>query len=188
MLCGGRPFGAVSAPRIGPDFVGLLAFYEYRIPAREVTLRFGGGARYHIGGGVRESGSLEGLDFGIDNALGGSAEVSVVYGILSGGLRYTPMRNSVEGISAPLNASSVGLFLGLTTPRNYGLARSYFQSIGLVLHPKHAFEHDGDFFELRLLYGFVPSGCQEGKEKRQAKHADVNQPFPPVLVRLRKSV
>ena len=98
--------------------VELLAFYGYRIPSRDMMLRVGGGVTYHIGGGVSGSGSFDGLDIGIDNALGGTGEVAVVFGILAAGLRYTHMSNTVEGTPASLDASSVGLFLGLTTPRN----------------------------------------------------------------------
>ncbi len=67
--------------------VELLAFYGYRVPERDMLLRFGGGVTYHLGGGVSGSGSLDGYELDIDNALGGTAEVSAVFGILSAGLR-----------------------------------------------------------------------------------------------------
>lgn len=95
--------------------VELLAFYGYRVPARDMRLRFGGGVTYHLGGGVSGSGSLEGNDVDIDNALGTTGEVAMVSGILSAGLRYTRMSPSVEGRT--MDGSSVGLFFGLTTPR-----------------------------------------------------------------------
>ena len=98
--------------------VEALAFYGYRMPARDMQLRIGGGVTYHLAGGVSGSGSLDGLDIGIDKALGGTGEVGLVYGILSMGLRYTHLSATVEGLPASLDGSSIAIFGGLTTPRN----------------------------------------------------------------------
>lgn len=95
----------------------LLVFYGYRLPDRDVSLRFGGGVAYHVVGGLSGSGSLEGFEMGVDNSVGPVAEASAIFGILSGGLRYTYMNNSVEGFADPLSGSSISLFLGITNPR-----------------------------------------------------------------------
>lgn len=98
--------------------VELLAFYGRRVPGRDVMLRVGGGGTWHVDGGISGSGGLDNVSMSMDNALGGVGEVSLITGILSAGVRYTHMSNAVEGFPASLSGSSVGLYLGLTTPRS----------------------------------------------------------------------
>lgn len=95
-----------------------LMFYGYRLPGRDTSLRLGGGVAYHLVSGLSGSGSLEGFEMGVDNAVGPVVEMSAIFGIISGGLRYTYMNNTVEGFSDPLSGSSVSLFMSLTNPRN----------------------------------------------------------------------
>lgn len=94
----------------------LLAFYGHRLPGRDVTLRLGGGISYHFGGGVNGTGSLEGTEIDMGNAVGGTAELTAIFGILSTGLRYTRMNVTVDQES--MDASTIALFIGMTHPRN----------------------------------------------------------------------
>lgn len=80
-------------------------------------VRFGGGATYHLGGKVRGTGSLDDYERDFDNSLGFTGEVSMVRGSFTAGVRYTPMDVTVDGFSVPLDGSSLGLFVGITTPR-----------------------------------------------------------------------
>lgn len=91
--------------------VEALAFYTQRLGYKGWVLRVGGGGVYHIGGGVRGSGSLEGYELDIDNAFGAAGEVSVVSGMLSLGVRYTRIRPVVEGVG--MDGSSIGLFVSM---------------------------------------------------------------------------
>ncbi|MGI9628070.1 MAG: hypothetical protein ACR2QM_14625 [Longimicrobiales bacterium] len=94
-----------------------MAYYARGFPERDMLFRIGGGMTYHLIGGVGGSGSLDAVEMGIENAAGAVAEVTAVFGILSGGIRYTRMNNALDQVSASLDGSSVGLYLGLTTPR-----------------------------------------------------------------------
>ncbi|NND02840.1 MAG: hypothetical protein HKN91_08635 [Acidimicrobiia bacterium] len=96
----------------------LLVFYRHSIPGRDMSIRVGGGIAHHVLSDVGGSGSLENFELGVENSTGPVAEVSMVFGILSAGVRYTQMNNVVEGIGDPLAGTSVGLFFGLTNPRN----------------------------------------------------------------------
>lgn len=85
----------------------LLAFYGYRLPARDMMLRFGGGVTYHLIGGVGGSGSLDAVDVGIENSLGFTAETTLIFGVISTGVRYTQMDNTIDGVPGSVNGSSV---------------------------------------------------------------------------------
>lgn len=97
--------------------VELLAFYGYRFPNRDMMLRIGGGATYHIGGGVSGSGALDGYDLDIDNALGGTGEAGLAFGIVTTGVRYTYMKPAIEGLPDPMDGSQLAFFVGIMTPR-----------------------------------------------------------------------
>lgn len=98
--------------------VELLAFYSFRMPGSATLFRLGGGATYHLGGGVRGTGSLDGFDMDLDNALGFTGEASAVFGIVSLGLRYTGMDVTIDRLPGTMDGSSLSLFIGLTTSRN----------------------------------------------------------------------
>ncbi len=98
--------------------VELLAFYRYSLPGRDTSIRIGGGMAHHFVRDVGGSGSLENFALGVDDSTGPVAEVSVVFGIVSAGLRYTHMENIVEGIGDPLGGGSMGFYVGLTNPRH----------------------------------------------------------------------
>lgn len=95
----------------------VMAFYSRGFPVKDMSLRIGGGMTYHLIGGVGGSGSLDGVEMGIENAAGAVAEATMVVGILSGGIRYTRMNNALDQVATSLDGSSVGIYLGLTTPR-----------------------------------------------------------------------
>lgn len=95
----------------------LLA-YRHSLPGRDMSIRVGGGWAYHMISDLSGSGSLDGISLGVENSSGPIAEMSMIFGILSGGVRYTHMNNAVEGLADPLAGTSVGFFLGLTNPRN----------------------------------------------------------------------
>jgi hypothetical protein len=97
--------------------VDLLAFYGYRIPGSDLSLRFGGGATYHLRNRVRGSGSLDTYKYDFDNALGFTGEAAIVRRTFTAGIRFTQMDASVKGVPLTMDASSVGLFVGITTPR-----------------------------------------------------------------------
>jgi hypothetical protein len=97
--------------------VDLLAFYGYRVPELDLPLRFGGGATYHLANRVRGSGSLDAYKVDFDNALGFTGEVAMVRGTFTAGIRYTQMDATVKGAPLTMDASSFGLFVGITTPR-----------------------------------------------------------------------
>src|SRR5690606_2526772 len=88
-----------------------LALYTRRTGYKGWVLRLGGGGVYHIGGGVRGRGGLDGYRLGIDTAFGLAGEVSVVSRGLSLGVRYTHIRPVVEGVD--MDGSSVGVFVSL---------------------------------------------------------------------------
>jgi hypothetical protein len=94
----------------------FLAYYGHHLPARDLMLRFGGGATYALGGRVRGTGSLKnkGYDFNFKNSLGYTGEVSMINGPFTFGIRYTKMDAVLKGATASLNASSLGLFIGAT--------------------------------------------------------------------------
>lgn len=93
-----------------------LAYYRHTLSSAEgsqTLLRVGGGVSWHLIGGVTGSGSLEGLELDLDNALGGVVEVAVVYTILAAGIRYMPMSYRVSDSGRVLDADSLGLFFSL---------------------------------------------------------------------------
>lgn len=98
--------------------VDMLLAYRRSFPGRDMSFRVGGGWAYHLISNVGGSGSLENVSLGVENSSGPVAEVSMIFGILSGGVRYTHMNNAVEGLGDPLAGTSVGFFLGITNPRN----------------------------------------------------------------------
>ena len=96
--------------------VEALAYYRYVLSdakGGEMLLKVGGGASYHLIGGVSGTGSLEGANLNFDNAFGGVAEASVTYTILALGMRYTPMKYRTTGEGQRLDASSVGVFFSV---------------------------------------------------------------------------
>ncbi|HEX7117235.1 MAG TPA: hypothetical protein VF212_00500 [Longimicrobiales bacterium] len=95
----------------------VMAFYGRHLPDGITMIRVGAGATYHFAGGVSGSGRLEGTELDIDPALGFTTDASVVWGALTAGLRYTHMNPTVEGIADPLDGSSLGIYVGFTTPR-----------------------------------------------------------------------
>ncbi len=97
--------------------VELLAFYGYHVPELDFTLRFGGGGTYHFGGGVKGTGSLKAHKADFENALGYTGEIAMVRGTFTAGLRYTSMDATIKGATVPMDASSIGLFVGITSAR-----------------------------------------------------------------------
>lgn len=95
----------------------LLAFYGYRIPDTNLMLRIGGGAGYHLATRIRGSGSVEDYKVDFDNAVGYTGEFSIISGTFTAGVRYTTMENTLKGTSLTMDASSLGLFVGITSPR-----------------------------------------------------------------------
>ena len=95
-----------------------LLFYGHRFPGGGTSIRIGGGVAYHVINDVSGSGSLEGTEVGVENAAGPVAEAAVQFGIISAGLRYTQMDNTVQGVPTDLSGSSFGIFVGITTPRS----------------------------------------------------------------------
>lgn len=95
----------------------LLAFYGYRIPETKLMLRIGGGAGYHLGTKIRGSGSVKDYKADFENAIGYTGEFSIISGTFTAGVRYTTMENTPKGMSNTLDASSLGLFVGITSPR-----------------------------------------------------------------------
>jgi len=93
--------------------VEALAVYAQGLGYKGWVLRVGGGGVYHIGGGVKGSGSLEGYRLDIDNALGMAGELSVASGMLSLGVRYTHIRPVVDGVD--MDGSSIGVFVSMVS-------------------------------------------------------------------------
>ena len=93
-----------------------LVYYRHLLSGTkgsEMLLRVGGGVSWHLIGGVSGSGALEDVEVDVDNALGGVAELALIYTALAGGVRYQPMKYRVSGSDNSLDASSFGLFLSL---------------------------------------------------------------------------
>jgi hypothetical protein len=93
-----------------------LAYYRHVLSdteGAEMLLRVGGGVSLHLIGGVSGSGSLEDVDLDFDNAVGGVAELALVYTVVAGGFRYVPMSYRISGSGRELGADSFGLFLSL---------------------------------------------------------------------------
>jgi hypothetical protein len=103
--------------RINRIPIDLLAFYGYRIPDTKAMLRIGGGAGYHIATKIRGSGSVKDFKVDFDNSLGFTGEFSIISGTFTAGVRYTSMESTVKGATIPMDASSLGLFVGITSPR-----------------------------------------------------------------------
>jgi len=66
---------------------------------------------------VRGSGSLDSHKYDFDNALSFTGEAAIVRRTFTAGIRFTQMDASVKGVPLTMDASSVGLFVGITTPR-----------------------------------------------------------------------
>lgn len=95
----------------------LLAFYGLRFPDSDRMLRIGGGAGYHLGTRVRGVGSVKDFKVDFDNAVGFTGEISIISGTFTAGLRYTSMENKIKDQQITLDASSFGIFVGITTQR-----------------------------------------------------------------------
>jgi hypothetical protein len=93
-----------------------LAYYRHTLSNaddNQMLVRVGGGVSWHLIGGVSGSGSLDGLELDIDNALGGVMEAAFIYTAFGIGVRYTPMTYRVSESGEKLGASSLGAFLSL---------------------------------------------------------------------------
>lgn len=94
---------------------GML-FYGHRLSS-STMLRIGGGGTYHVGGNMSGSGSLEGNEADIENAFGYMGDISLVWGVMTAGVRYKGIEPTIQGVAEPLDGSSLGLYFGFTTPR-----------------------------------------------------------------------
>lgn len=97
--------------------VELLAFYGFRLPQNNMLLRIGAGPAFHLATRVRGSGSLKSYRADFNNSVGFTGEMSTVVGTFSAGIRYTSMDATFKRATSTLDASSVGLFVGITTAR-----------------------------------------------------------------------
>lgn len=95
----------------------VLAYYGFKFPGRDMSLRVGGGMSYHMISGVSGSGSLDAVDLEVENSAGPVVDASLVFGIVSAGVRYTSMNTVLEGVPSSLDGSSMGFYLGIITPR-----------------------------------------------------------------------
>lgn len=96
--------------------IELLGFYRYELSdtdGSEMLLRLGGGVSWHLIDSISGSGSLEGLDVDVNNAIGPVVEAAFVYTILAAGARYTFIQYEIPATGESLDANSLGFFASL---------------------------------------------------------------------------